>query len=96
MHNHLYRLGKKSIWGDYGSVLIHGLSPTRDESGHLLVRRAGPFAPPMMFVPVIGEGLTVLVTQTLKEKLVAADFGDLQFKPTIKHHIVDFDEVVIV
>ena len=85
----LHRLRQTSFWGDYGSILARGLGTKRDtKTGHLLLERAGPFAPPMMFThdPL---GFVVLVTQSLKEKLEAADFGPLIFKPTIKQHIVN-------
>src|SRR5690242_6739836 len=85
----LHRLRQTSFWGDYGTILACGLVTKRDkETGHLLLERAGPFAPPMMFTHESVAGFVVLVTQSLKEKLEAANFGHLVFKPTIKKHIV--------
>jgi len=85
----LHRLRQTSFWGDYGSILACGLGAKRDKkTGQLLLERAGPFAPPMMFTHESLVGFVVLVTQSLKEKLEGAAFGDLTFKPTIKKHIV--------
>jgi hypothetical protein len=85
----LHRLRQTAFWGDYGTALARGLPAQRDKkSGHLLVERAGPFAPPMIFTIESLVGFKVLVTQSLREKLEAANFGDLTFKPTIKKHIV--------
>jgi hypothetical protein len=84
----LHRLRQTAFWGDYGTELARGLPVKRDESGHLLVERAGPFAPPMIFTIESLVGFKVLVTQSFRERLEAANFGDLAFKPTIKKHIV--------
>jgi hypothetical protein len=85
----LHRLRQASFWGDYGTILARGLLAKRDEkTGHLLLERAGPFAPPMMFTHESLTGFIVLVTQSFKEKLETANFGHLAFKPTIKEHIV--------
>jgi len=84
----LYRLRQTAFWGDYGSILARGLGTRRDEkTGHLLLERVGPFAPPMMFTlgPV---GFIVLVTQAFRQKLENAMFGQLIFRPTVKKHIV--------
>ena len=86
----LHRLRQTSFWGDYGSILARGLGAKRDaKTGHLLLERAGPFAPPMMFTSESLVGFVVLVTQSLKQKLESANFGQLTFKPTVKKHIVN-------
>jgi len=75
------------MWGDYGTILTGGLAKRDEQSGLLHLERVGPFAPPIM----LGYGPTgriSLVTQAFREKLVAANFGGLDFKPTIKKHIV--------
>src|SRR6185312_2111030 len=85
-----YCLKQNPFWGDYGDTLANGLDAERDnKTGYLLVKRTGPFAPPMMFTrePLVGQ--VVLITQALKEKLESANFGNLVFKPTIKRHIVN-------
>jgi hypothetical protein len=84
-----YRLRQAAFWGDYGSILAAGLPSRRDEkTGRLLLERAGPFVPPMIFNTESLVGFIVLVTQSFREKLEAANFGDLVFKPTVKKHIV--------
>jgi hypothetical protein len=85
----IHRLRQKSFWGDYGSILANGLGAPRDpRSGLLLLDRAGPFAPPMMFTREPLVGFIVLVTGMFREKLMTADFGELDFKPVVKSHIV--------
>jgi hypothetical protein len=85
----LYRLRQSAFWGDYGNILATGLGTKRDKTtGHLLVERAGPFAPPMMFTHESLVGFVVLVTQSFRDKLESANFGDLTFRPTVKQHIV--------
>src|SRR6185436_1693209 len=50
MSDLLYRLRQTSFWGDYGSILMTGLPGPRDEaSGQIILRRAGPFIPPIVF-----------------------------------------------
>ncbi len=84
-----HRLRQTAFWGDYGSILARGLGTKRDmKTGHLLLERAGPFAPPMMFTHESCVGFIVLVTQSFREKLEAASFGEMTFRPTIKKHIV--------
>ena len=49
-----YRMSGRRLWGDYGSMLIGGMSghlPRRD--GLIQLERTGPFVPPMTF-PGIG------------------------------------------
>lgn len=86
----LYRLRQTAFWGDYGTTLARGLHTPRDLiSDHLILERVGPFVPPMIFNIEPLVGFVVLVTQSFREKLEAANFGNLAFKPTIKKHIVD-------
>src|SRR5688500_15562331 len=84
----LYRPRQPVLWGDYGDILMGGLPEPRDEqTGQIVLKRAGPFTPPIIFT-IGGLGFVVLVTQTFRERLCAAGFGDLQFRPTIRKHIV--------
>jgi hypothetical protein len=85
----LHRLRQTAFWGDYGTTLARGLHAKRDQqSGLLQMERVGPFAPPMIFSIEAMVGFVVLVTQSFREKLEAANFGELTFRPTIKKHIV--------
>lgn len=68
---------------------MRGLGVQRDEkNGNLLLQRTGPFAPPIMLTRERRVGQIILVTQSFREKLEAANFGILHFKPAIKKHIV--------
>src|SRR5690242_10187221 len=85
----LHCLRQTAFWGDYGTTLARGLRAKRDQQGGpLQIERAGPFAPPMMFTIESMVGRIVLVTQSFREKLEAASFGELIFRPTVKKHIV--------
>jgi hypothetical protein len=42
----------------------------------------------MMFTREVCVGFAVLVTESFRKKLSSANFGELQFRPTIKKHIV--------
>src|SRR5262245_9126060 len=84
----LYHLRQIPLWGDYGNILMRGLEAKRDQSGALLLERVGPFAPPIMFGREALIGNIVLVTQGFKDKLLATNFGETLFKPTVKKHIV--------
>jgi hypothetical protein len=85
----LFGLRRAKLWGDYGSVLMHG-NATRDKaSGQLLLERAGPFAPPIFFTLERLAGRCAVVTQSFREQLEGAGLGQLTFKPTVKKHIVD-------
>lgn len=69
---------------------MKGLASPRDErTGRLPLRRAGPFAPPIIFTRDPGVGYVVLVTEALRQKLLAAGFGDLEFQPTTRQRIVN-------
>ena len=86
----LYLLRQTKFWGDYGRILARGLGVKRDKkTGHLLLERAGPYAPPIILKLEPFVGWIALVTQSFREKLEAANFGEVAFKPTIKKHIVD-------
>lgn len=78
------------LWGDYGKILMNGTAKRAElaETGPLLLERAGPFAPPMMFTIAVPTGYVVMVTQSFRERLEVANFGQLEFKPTVKKRIV--------
>ncbi len=76
-------------WGDYGSILFNGLfsRPVRvnGDDGILRLERTGPFVPPISFP---GSG-AVVVTDSMKSALLAADFQGISFQPVEKVKIVD-------
>lgn len=75
-----------SPWGDYGSILRHGMCAhaDRDELGRLPLERTGPFVPPITF-PGISD---VVITGDLKRELEAASLGVVTFVPVWKKRIV--------
>jgi hypothetical protein len=75
-------------WGDYGRILMHGMSSHLPrENGLIQLERTGPFVPPLSF-PVVG---VVIATQEARELLAASTFGDLRWNPVTKRHIVKLD-----
>jgi hypothetical protein len=82
-----YRVSGSRIWGDYGSMLIHGMSrhlPRLD--GLIQLERAGPFIPPVTF-PGIGD---IVVTHGFRGILERCGLAGLTFVPVIKARIVEY------
>lgn len=78
---------RKYAWGDYGDILVHGMSRHLDkDEGLLQLERAGPFVPPVT-VPGIHN---VVLTDAAKASLSRTVPG-LQFRPVIKARIVHID-----
>ena len=74
-------------WGDYGSILVHGMSlhlPRID--GIIQLERTGPYIPPVTFPGVSDIVVTDAVKRELEIRLPA-----LHFLPLIKKHIVRLD-----
>ncbi len=72
-------------WGDYGSLLAHGMSCANDkyELDPLSIDRTGPFAPPVTN-PSPG---TLIVTDSCRRSCEKA-FPSMQYKSVAKHKIV--------
>ena len=75
-------------WGDYGSILLSGM--TRHLSrceGLLQLERTGPFIP-----PIIESGIdNIIVTNKLKRQLEKSRMTGFTFQSVIKKHIVHLD-----
>jgi hypothetical protein len=72
-------------WGDYGDVLIHGLSAHIGRANGLLqLERTGPFVPPLT-QPGIDD---LIVTDALRRQLQATALTGFVFRPLIKRRIV--------
>jgi hypothetical protein len=84
-----YILGRpKSLWGDYGDILVHGMSCHLKRDNSLIqLERTGPFVPPISF-PGIGD---LVVTDEFRKNLDKSGLSGLQFQPVIKKHIVHLD-----
>jgi hypothetical protein len=82
-----YRVSSRSLWGDYGSILISGMSrhlPRRDNL--IQLERTGPFIPPIT-LPGLED---VVATSVLKSELEASGFTRLAFAPVLKARIVEY------
>jgi hypothetical protein len=74
-----------SPWGDYGDILVHGMTAHRGREGGLLqLERTGPFVPPIT-QPGIGD---VLVTDDFRRRLEQSGLTGLAFRPVHMRHIV--------
>jgi hypothetical protein len=82
-----YRVSGRKLWGDYGSILISGMSrhlPRRD--GLIQLERTGPFNPPIT-LPGLGD---VVVTSGMRHEFEASDFSRLTLAPVLKARIVEY------
>jgi hypothetical protein len=85
----LYQLkNKKAPWGDYGELLLAGMTMHKErKNGLLQVERTGPYVPPM-----IVSGLwDIIVTDKIKAELDLAGLQGIKFAPTLKTRIVLID-----
>ena len=75
-------------WGDYGRILVHGMSShlARVE-GRLQLERTAPIVPPLS-LPGIGH---VVVTAALREQLENAKIAGMTFRALDKAHVVHLD-----
>jgi hypothetical protein len=73
-------------WGDYGSILQHGMTAhLKRTNSRLSLERTGPYIPPVTF-PGIGD---VLVTSQAKEALESSGLIGFSFAPVEKVRIVE-------
>ena len=82
-----YRVSSRNLWGDYGSILISGMSrhlPRRDNL--IQLERTGPFIPPITLPGV----MDIVVTSDFKSELEASSFTQLTFAPVEKARIVEY------
>jgi hypothetical protein len=82
----VYVVEGRRLWGDYGQVLIHGFAD-RDGSGHLILKRTGPFVPPLSIPWTLREDALVVSTK-IKQALVNW-VPNLTFRAVRFGHIVD-------
>ncbi len=76
-------------WGDYGDILVHGMTAHLGRSSEALVQleRTGPFIPPISF-PGVGD---VIVTAALSHLLNRSGLTGLGYVPVQKARIVRLD-----
>jgi len=75
-------------WGDYGDILMHGMSAHLPRSDNRIqLERTGPFVPPITF-PGIGD---IVVTDEVRSSLESQAFKGVTFRPVVKARIVRLD-----
>jgi hypothetical protein len=81
----IFRLkNKPGPWGDYGSILINGMTRHLSREGDMLqLERTGPYIPSVTMPGIHDLVLTDLAKQTVSQLLPS-----LQFRPVEKVHIV--------
>jgi hypothetical protein len=77
-----YHLGSIRLWGDYGHILVNGM--TEEKDGQLQLKRTGPFVPPITF-PGLSD---LVVTDGFKKVLESLDIGSFECRPVLKARIV--------
>lgn len=84
-----FRLGDKgSPWGDYGNILVSGMTAHLGrENGLLQLERTGPFLP-----SIVQSGIgDLIVADSFRKKILQENFAFIEFRPVIKKHIVFVD-----
>lgn len=75
-------------WGDYGDILMHGMSMHLGrKDGLIQLERTGPFIPPISF-PGAGD---IVVTDEFRRALEVSGLKGLRFQPIVKRLIVESD-----
>ena len=73
-------------WGDYGRILYHGMSMHAPRSeGRIRLERTGPDIFPITFP------IDVVVTDEFRRAFEKSGLRGVQFRPIIKHRIVELD-----
>jgi hypothetical protein len=81
-----YRLSASKLWGDYGKILIHGMSAHLPRKDNLIqLERSGPFIPPIT-LPGLGD---VVVTTDFKSELQSSGIVQVKFAPVINARVVE-------
>ncbi len=77
-----------SPWGDYGTILVHGMSAhlgRGETDGLIRLERTGPFVPPVTF-PGISD---VVVTDDLRRAIERSDLRGVAFAPVVLEQVVE-------
>jgi hypothetical protein len=81
-----FEVSAPDLWGDYGHILINGMTAHLEEkNGMLQLERAGPFIPPLSF-PGLHD---FIVSDEFRKKLENSGLGTFAFRPVVKARIVD-------
>lgn len=74
-------------WGDYGRMLVSGMTERRGLDGRLPLLRTGPFVP-----PITVSGISdLIVTQAFRAELEASGLIGFGFAEVVKKRIVKLD-----
>ena len=81
-----YIVEDRDPWGDYGQMLISGMSEHLErKDGLVQLERTGPYVP-----PISKSGLhNVIATDALRKKLEASGLAPLEFREVLKTRIVE-------
>src|SRR5437588_831065 len=74
-------------WGDYGAMLLSGMTSRPDTQGRLPVERTGPFVPPITIAGVSD----VIVTDSFRALLEQSGLRGLEFRETVLKRVVRVD-----
>jgi hypothetical protein len=78
----------KAPWGDYGKILMHGMSRHLGRKNDLIqLERTGPHISPITF-PGSGD---IVVTNAFRSAVEKSELARFTFKPVIKSHIVELN-----
>jgi hypothetical protein len=83
----LWVVEQRKLWGDYGAMLIAGMTSREGSSGPLILRRTGPFLPPISF-PGAGD---VVVSDDFRRVAESAGLPGLRFLPVAMSQVVRLD-----
>lgn len=85
----IYKLENRDTnWGDYGSILVSGLTAHLERKDDLLqLERTGPYIPPL----IISGLWDIVVTDAIKRNLEMSGLIGISFRPVIKKHIVELN-----
>ena len=85
----LWVVEQRTLWGDYGSVLIAGYARREADGAPLALHRTGPFLPPLSFPWITNTGgHAVVVSADFKQKLEALNLPGVAFREAARARIV--------
>ena len=84
----LWVLQAAAPWGDYGRILVHGMSAhLRRVDGRIQLERTAPFVPPLS-MPGVGD---IIVTADLRAQLEGEGISGMVFQPVDKARVVHLE-----
>ena len=84
----LWVVEQRKLWGDYGAILIAGMTSRESSHGPLVLRRTGPFLPPISFPGAGGVVVSDDFRQEAERERLA---GPQQFLPVETSRVVRLD-----